>query len=89
MTSHYLCDEGIRHDIAYFIGALEIQSDNALKSVLAYCHELAAGKVLSQQHAEHRRLLRILECGGGEVHPGAHAVGGEHDFLSAVAVCAQ
>jgi len=89
VTSHYLCDEGIRHDIAYFIGALEIQSDNALKSVLAYCHELAAGKVLSQQHAEHRRLLRILECGGGEVHPGAHAVGGEHDFLSAVAVCAQ
>ena len=61
VTSHYLSDKSIRHDIAYFIGAFKIEGDNALQAVLAYRHELSTGKVLSQQHAEHRRLLGILE----------------------------
>ena len=60
MTSHNLSDESVRHDIAYFIGAFKIEGDNALQAVLAYRHELSAGKVLSQQHAEHRRLRRVF-----------------------------
>ena len=76
MTSHNLSDESVRHDIAYFIGAFKIEGYNALQAVLAYRHELSAGKVLSQQHAEHRRLLGILERSRREVQTRADAVRG-------------
>ena len=56
----------------------ELEDGHALVLRLGHAVYPRADEVLAQQHAEHRRRLRVLVAPGGEVQPGhAHARGDE------------
>ena len=75
IAAHELGAEGVAHQVAHFVGALEIEVDDAVPRLHVHIQQLAAGEVLAHQHAEGGRRLRVFKGFLGQADPGGTAAG--------------
>ena len=61
IPAHQLGRHRVHHDVAHFVGALEVKKQNALVRQRAHLQQPSAREMLAQQHAKRGRRLRILK----------------------------
>ena len=80
-SAHQLRHQPLLYRKTHLIRAVKGKGGRPLHGRLGNFRQLCAHEMLSQQHAEHRRLRRIFRGSRGQMQPGCRGIGRKQQLL--------
>ena len=84
VPAHHLHGQGEGDVVAQLVDGVEVKVEQALQLRLADGNQFCPQQLFAQQHAQHGRLLGVLQGDGGKVHPGRVGPGGEQHAIGSL-----